>query len=172
MNVANPTHCFFSPSGPTILDAVNPLTGRGLYSNQTLDQHARLYPDAILLSNDEATARIEQAFLTAPVEITRERFEDMRDMLPPQGWTHVGGAETFQFLERKTLRVTLTFAKWGGRYFEWYDIAGTQHEKLVEKVIASDAVFGSEIEAAAERRRIDHYLETGVDLSNQQESEQ
>jgi hypothetical protein len=73
-------------------------------------------------------------FRGAPTETTRERFQDMLEMLPPVAWTDRGATDTFKLLEPTYGPITAIFCRIGDRYYEMSDDIGMPHEKIVAAV--------------------------------------
>jgi hypothetical protein len=64
-------------------------------------------------------------------EITRERFDEMLDILPPQKWQGCGTTQqTFHISERLTDNVVCWLIRRGPRYFELQDRADCTHSQL------------------------------------------
>jgi len=77
--------CIISKSRGTIIDMLRPDTGRTWYCSETLEECRKRYPDAEEMSYDEFVAwKVRQQ--RTPVtwqETTRERFDEMLNVLPP-----------------------------------------------------------------------------------------
>ncbi len=127
--------CFCQRSTLSCIDTVRPGSEPpvGTYSGETLEQMQTRYPGAELLDLAEFVSFKEQALLTAPVEITEDRFIEMLEVLPPQRWIQRQGSESFQMQEHLSGRVTETFCRIGSRYFCFNGIAGMRHEDIVAK---------------------------------------
>lgn len=94
---------------------------------------------------DSKTAwdRQSASYITEPVEITAERFDELLNVLPPQHWHRGGHVESFQLMEKTCCDVTLTCVRigygGGARYFSFEDVMGQLPFKLEDKVLASEA---------------------------------
>jgi hypothetical protein len=88
------------PGGPSIIDYVNPMTERGAYSGETLDEIRKNYPRAEIVDIDEwlAARAAEQDTPVTWYETTAEEFDRMLGVLPP---AYLSGA-TFAVGERAT----------------------------------------------------------------------
>ena len=63
---------------------------------ETLERLAVRYPDVKMMNYDEAASLHEEAFKSKPVEITREKFFDMLECLPPSQWVRRHNSESFK----------------------------------------------------------------------------
>jgi hypothetical protein len=64
-------------------------------------------------------------------EVTRERFDEMLDILPPQKWIGCGsGSQSFHISERITDNVVCWLVRRGSRYFELQDRIDMTHAQL------------------------------------------
>lgn len=136
------THVFYKPGALHAVDAVHPVTGKGLYSGKTVEELTAENGPLETITNAEASRRVDAAAVSAPAEITAERWDDALNCLPPQRWVRRNGAESFQFMERYCGNVTSVYVKLGDRFWTWHDIVGTEHEVLVQK--ATDALAAAE----------------------------
>ena len=69
----------------------------------------------------------QRTYLDQPVkEITKERFWEMLEVLPPGGWVR-GTLETFYMIERQHGNITRQFGRLGNRYIEKFiDLANRE----------------------------------------------
>ena len=79
------THCFAEIDGDTMIDAVNPNTGRGLYSGETLEDVRKRYPKAQLMTvTDHLQAKGDRQHTPIILEnSTEEKYWEMLEVLPP-----------------------------------------------------------------------------------------
>lgn len=80
-----PTECFAVMASMTMIDTVNPHTGTGCYSNETLEELQLRYPGAERMTIEafcKAMAK-EQDSEIQWTETTREQYWDMLEVLPP-----------------------------------------------------------------------------------------
>jgi hypothetical protein len=138
-----PIMAFYEPGATGIIDVAT-ADNRGMLSGETLDQIRERYPTAQLMDIDEAYQQSASArhakYVHGPKEITAERFEEMLNVLPPEGWKRSTGSQSFKICERMTANLTAIFCEIGGRYFELCDDARNSHEWIVrecQKVIAA-----------------------------------
>lgn len=128
-----------------VLDEV--VDGRCFYANSPFEtEKARLAEKGYqleLVSQEEAQRRQDESYITEPVEVSAERFDEMLNVLPPRFWVRGGYWESFQLMERTCGNVTLTLVRRRDdgkeRYFEFEDRMGVPAPYLQEKVIKSAA---------------------------------
>ena len=132
MNDSTPV--FYVPGKPGIIDLAILHNGLqvGQYSGETIDQMAIRHPGVALGELGPVCEQSENYFRHAPVKITRERFFEMLEVLPPVGWIHEGNAESFKLSERTSGNITAIFAAVAGQYFEMSDSIFMSHAKIVE----------------------------------------
>ena len=80
-----------------------------------------------------AAEKMDAAAKLPPEEITKERFWYMLEALPPVGWKHGAGCESFKMSERWSGNVTYIYARIGEKYFEMRDDIRTPHDVIIEK---------------------------------------
>lgn len=131
VNAADIRQVFYVPGKPGIIDAVNPETGRGLYGGRTLEDVQRSDPGAVVADFDVAVAANEALWRAPPVEIAEAAWREALNVLPPDGWTSDGDAETFKCAERTSGRVTAIYCRIGSRYFALSDDCRTPHATIV-----------------------------------------
>lgn len=100
------------------------------------DVQANYGPDLIVLSYDDAAQRHEDAAKTPVSEITKERYWYALECLPPVGWSHRGGGESFKMVERITGRITNIFVNIGKRYFTFADSIGLTPDECCKRAVA------------------------------------
>jgi hypothetical protein len=132
------TPCFYVPDKPGIIDIAAERDGKtvGLHSGETIEQVAVRYPGVQLGKLGEVQAASRAMFRHPPVEITKEQFHKMLDVLPPVGWTNRGHAETFKLSERTYGPITAIFCRLGERYFTLSDDIAMPHDAIVVLVTA------------------------------------
>lgn len=91
-------------------------------------------PDLILLPPGEAFKRYEDSFKSGPQEITKERFFEMLEVLPPIAWHDTSDGESFKICERTAGAVTAIFVRIGERYFTLSDDIRTPHAECCKRV--------------------------------------
>ena len=70
--------------------------------------------------------------VTKPKRITRDRFWEMLEVLPPCRWDNAGGFEVFHVSERLTHSLVDWFAHKGARYWEF-----TDHDNITDEALAA-----------------------------------
>ena len=125
---------FYVPGKPGIIDVVHPVSKRGGYSGETLEEMRLRYPGAEIADWDTVLQASDDMFRSAPIEITEARFMEMLEVLPPVGWTQRNGCESFKLSERTSGNITAIFARVGNRYFEMSDSIAMPHDKIIEAV--------------------------------------
>lgn len=95
---------------------------RTQYDNETLDDlRAQGRTEMELIPFDEACNRIDAAqmaeYCRAPVEITREQFHEMLEILPPCKWTRAKSCEAFYVSEALAGDIHAWYVRIGDRYW-------------------------------------------------------
>ena len=121
---------FWQPGRPNAIDAINPATGKGLYSGENLEDIRKRYPGAIITTLDAILDAERTAFVSEPVRIDRERWDEMLNVLPPVQWKNERAAETFKMSEMTSGMITTIFCRIGENYFELSDNVNTPHDKI------------------------------------------
>mgnify|MGYP001324394886 CR=1 FL=1 len=78
----------------------------------------------------------EKDFISPPVEITADRWDEMLNVLPPMKWRSGGGAQTFMMCEFTYGIITTIFINRGDKYYELSDKATLTHDEIMEKLAA------------------------------------
>lgn len=128
-----------------ILDQV--VDGLCFYSKEPLEatkaRMATMGYTLEVVDSKTAWERQSASYITEPVEITAERFEELLCVLPPQHWHSAANFESFQLMEKTCCDVTLTCVRIGrgdwARYFSFEDVMGRRPWLLEEKVLNSEA---------------------------------
>ncbi len=133
MNIMDATQGFAVLGDHSLIDCINPETGKSWINGETLEQIRQRYPTAEIVNIDEFFAAKEAAMIHPPAPITAERFEEMLNVLPPQRWKRFDGWETFEMCEHLSGNITAIFCRIGSDYFELTDRAGTPPETIRAK---------------------------------------
>ena len=91
LNNQEPTHCFCVP-GVTMIDEVNPHTGRSCVYGRTLDDVQTEYPGAELMTIADYCAK-KAAAQDSPIQwdpITEDYWQEMLEVLPPAAYSDIG----------------------------------------------------------------------------------
>lgn len=141
MYMINPNEQFrgFHQSVVLIDEASN--TSEVLYSDgMSLEAYYEAYPerkDYELVTESEYERRMieyNNSLITDPVEITRERYWDMLEVLPPCRWYNRGRYRAFHVSERLTNNLVSWFVEDGDKYWEFTDEATLSDSDLRKKM--------------------------------------
>ncbi len=86
MSIQNCKTVFAVPGEDSIIDYINPATGRSWINDETLEQIRKRYPQAEVVNCENHFSAIA-ARQDAPLEwdeTTREKYEEMLNCLPPE----------------------------------------------------------------------------------------
>lgn len=108
----------------------------GLYTRKSLEQLQEVDPGIQLISVDEFVAISEAAMTTDPVEVSKEEYWRLLEVLPPGGWTRNGSSESFYMIEFYSGRVTTHVVRIGERYFTFDAPVMRYHADRSQKVLA------------------------------------
>ena len=127
---------FFCPTEKygSALDVVRP-DGRGLYSGKTLEEFKFEYGDVTIVDQEIAIQHDRNRRITAPVEISEERFHDMLECLPPAKWHRLRGAESFHISERIAYDIVDWFVRIGDKFYNFADTDSLSAEQVVSRVL-------------------------------------
>jgi hypothetical protein len=129
------TPCFYVPGRPGIVSLAVERDRKTVSTDgKTIEELAVDYPGIQLGTVGEVHAASCATFRSAPAEITRERFQDMLEVLPPVAWTSGGATETFKLSERTYGPITAIFCRIRDRYYEMSDDIRMPHDKIVALV--------------------------------------
>ena len=93
-----------------------------------------------VIGDDEFNKLIDEfvaGMISDPVEITKERFWEMLEILPPCRWSKHRAMEMFHVSERLTHNLVSWFARLGDRYFECVDRDNIDIYALATKFVLS-----------------------------------
>lgn len=129
---------FFDTTHSDIIDEVMP-DGRGRYGGRTLTEYQAEYRgEVIIISSDEAVERHKAKFMKPVRQVTKERFWDMLEVLPPCRWWRESAAESFFVSERITYDLVSWFVRLGDKYYELVASDKLNHHDVVALVLASE----------------------------------
>lgn len=103
-------------------------------SKETIEELAIRYPGVVVDTMDEAIKRRNNAMRSPPEEITKERFFQMLEILPPMGWINRGITESFKMCEFTCGSITGIYVRIEDQYFHLSDIFSLSHEEIIAKV--------------------------------------
>ncbi len=87
-----PVDCFAVPGSDSIIDTIHPVTGKGVYGGQTLEEVQQEEPLAVVMSV-ELFCEQKAARQDTPIEwheITEEQYENWFECLPPAAYAENG----------------------------------------------------------------------------------
>lgn len=128
--------CFYVPGQTHIIDTIDPTTGLSASFSESLEQIQQRYPNAEVWEWEKAFEEIQrityETSITAPKEITEERFHEMLNILTPMKWRSGGGAESFMVCEALSLDLHSIFCRIGSQYFEMTNRRSLTHDQIVQ----------------------------------------
>lgn len=108
------------------------------YSKKTLQQlkdEGTVSSEAEMLRIDDAARKVHEyarnIFCKGPKEITRRRWYELLEVLPPEGWFRDGDSETFMVPECITSCLYCYGIRIGSRYFEMVEDVDVDRNKLI-----------------------------------------
>lgn len=104
------------------------------FGGQTLEQLRDEFPGMELLPTAVALARENERLRTPWIEVSRSRYIDQLECLPPVDWNRSTGGESFKSMERTGGDVTAIHAEVEGRFFECHDLHTLTHEQVIASV--------------------------------------
>ena len=129
---------FFQP-GNKVVDEVVGFNGLnfGRYSGKTFEQLSAEYPGLEIGDSATVWAAYYNGLIFPPTRITQQRFFDMLEVLPPEGWHRADGSESFKMSEYQAGNITSIFVRIGTDYYELQDRATLTHLEILQKVVES-----------------------------------
>ncbi|CAE6822771.1 hypothetical protein R70006_06284 [Paraburkholderia domus] len=123
----------------SVIDVIRE-NGRGFYSGKNYEETLQQYPDALLLTLDQAYQHIENSLID-PVakEIDRTDFVSGFEVLPPNRWHHGRETESFMSSEHYSGQITRVYARIEDKYYSFLDRCTLKHDEIIGKVKASIA---------------------------------
>lgn len=103
---------------------------------ETIEQYLEKHPNFKAMDHEEFEKWMEErhdALISAPEEITQERWYEMLEILPPCRWGDIGSWNLFHVSERLSGNLVNWFAKHHstGRYFEFTHYADAGKNTLL-----------------------------------------
>ncbi len=98
--------------------------GRTRIERETIEQVRLRYPGAEVADFKTWLAAKEKALCTEPEEISRDKWWEMLEVLPPQRWQRGHDCESFELMEHTSGRVTAIYVRIGEKYYEFQGIMG------------------------------------------------
>ena len=128
----NEKNILYTPGARWGIDIIE--NGFGRYSGKPIAALMAENPGAILVDRETQEESIRSAARTDPKRITRDRFDDMLEIMPPDHWNRRGGSESFNLIEHTVLDVAATFVRIGDEYWEFEDRADLPHSERVARI--------------------------------------
>jgi hypothetical protein len=107
------------------------------HSNLSLDDYLAIHSDAHVVSPEDFNALYSahlETIISQPVEISRERFIHMLEVMPPSRRNSFSDVEMFHHCERHTGNIVSWFAQYKGVFFEFMDTDNKTGFEISEKV--------------------------------------
>lgn len=135
----NNKQVFFVPGRQGIIDYAVQRDGVLVseYAKKSLAELELEYPGITVGDCDTVFTAQQEALKSPPALITYDRFMEMLEVLPPEGWAHRGGSESFKMCEYQSGHITSIFARIGKQYYEFMDDARLSHESILKKIGAA-----------------------------------
>jgi hypothetical protein len=134
--------CYYVPGSTSIIDTVTE-DGLTFHFRNTLEEVLERFPGAELWEVEKAFAEVQRLtyeyYISAPVEITEDRFHEMLNVLPPVKWRQEHGSESFMISERLTMDIRSIYCRVGDRYFEMADRQSLTHQEICDRCLAAIA---------------------------------
>lgn len=108
--------CYYSELTGTIIDIIHG-DGLGTWGKKTLEETREDYPDAVIMDLDDAIEASDARYITKPICITREAFDDALNVLPPVDWQNTSGMETFKMSEQLSGNITGIYCRIGKEHY-------------------------------------------------------
>lgn len=126
------TEVLYDPAAVQVLDL---LTAEGLtqFTRETPAQVLARCPGAERITLAQAVARMDAKWRKPVSEITRDRYWDMLECLPPVAWNRNGSDESFKMSERTSGNITAIFCRLGDSYYTLEDDMRTPHAEIVRR---------------------------------------
>lgn len=127
---------FYSAASNIIIDLVGP-NGNSLYGNKSLEQLRGEAPDVEMLEFDVAYRRYADGFISAPMQITQQEYEDAFTCMPPVRVRGGGDTESFLLSEMYAADIASIYCRVGDRHFKLRDRCRIEHLSIVAKCRAA-----------------------------------
>ncbi|HEY3591980.1 MAG TPA: hypothetical protein VGL07_18215 [Buttiauxella sp.] len=104
------------------------------WGQKTLSDLQDSYPDMAVMSVAALIDLQNDKYRTPVTEITRERYIDQLEVLPPMDWCRSNNGESFKSMEMYAGDVTSIFVRTEGRFFEFRDVCTLSHAQVLARV--------------------------------------
>jgi hypothetical protein len=115
-------------------------TNKVCFTEFTLEEYYVEHPERkawALLTWDELDVHIqahEQSLIGDVVEVDKERYWEMLEVLPPERWGTHKGVESFHVCEHLTGNLVAWFGQIHDKYFEFTDSCFAKDDDISEKI--------------------------------------
>ena len=110
-------------------------TLRSQIQRETLEEIRLRYPGAEVGDLDTLARKYEEAMRSPPTEITRARFHEMLEVLPPMKWHQRAEFESFMVSELVYASIANIYVRVKGRYFTLADHLTLTPEEIEAAVL-------------------------------------
>jgi len=117
---------------------------RGLYSGETLEEISRRYANPVITDYEAFQAVHDSAWTSDPAPITKDRFNEMLDVLPPLGYINDRSTESFKMIERESGNITGIYARLGESYWSFNGRDDMPHSEIIRRCAAIRAKSNEE----------------------------
>lgn len=110
---------------------------RGWFSDLTREELAERYQCEVgVMDVGELVRLTDDAYRTAPVEISESQWLEALECLPPMRWERKLGVESFRCSEFYSGSITAIYACAGNRYWMFRDNAHMATEEISRRILA------------------------------------
>lgn len=117
----------------------------GMYGGKTLEEMKVEHPLIEVGEYVDVLAIDEAMRKTEPVEISEDRYIEMRDVLPSEDWRRDQAGSSFKMSEYLSGRITSIYVAMGNRYFSFNDVFTLHHGEIMAKVKVALAKLDKEV---------------------------
>jgi hypothetical protein len=136
---------FYVPGSTSIIDCAWQPEGQEEFQTAIFatpfSEVQREHPEVKILTWEEVEPMLEAAaiaaFVSSPVLISEERFNEMFDVLPPMRWKQRSESESFMLSEATYGNIRPIFCRINDTHYEMSDFSSLSHDEIVEKCKAS-----------------------------------
>lgn len=127
--------CIYNPIARTIHSLIH--DGKEVWTQKPVAEYMADKPGAEVWTFDNAFAHMRAGYLKPASVVTKERFWEMLEVLPPVDWKRSDTTESFKISERTIADLTSIFARIGDQYFELCDSCKLSHDQIIARCRAS-----------------------------------
>jgi hypothetical protein len=130
---------FYTPKNCTLIDQIDD-NGLSICFQSDLEEMKRLHGEVYVITFGEFMTLKKQwsqeNCITKPTEITKEKYNDMLEILPPENWRNIYELEYFQMCEYYMGNYTSYYSKYCGKFYTFRNQAWLKPDEVF-KIIAS-----------------------------------